>query len=73
MRRIGARENMVNCIRIVYEGTKFCVECGENEVTSFAPQTNGIMDYINIDNSHDLSIGRATIPGLLFADDLAAS
>jgi hypothetical protein len=42
MRSIGVSENMVNCIRIMYEGTKFCVKCGENEVTTFAPQTRGV-------------------------------
>jgi hypothetical protein len=26
MRRIGVSKNMVNCIRILYEGTKFCVK-----------------------------------------------
>jgi hypothetical protein len=41
VRRIGVSENMVNCIRITYEGTKFCVKCGENELTTFAPQTRG--------------------------------
>jgi hypothetical protein len=91
MRRIGVSENMVNCIRIIYEGTKFCVKCGENEVTTFALQTRGVrqgcslspylfnifikgvMEYINVDSSHAPSIGRTTIPGLLFADDLVVS
>jgi hypothetical protein len=31
------------------------------------------MEYINVDNSHAPSIRRITIPGLLFADDLAVS
>jgi hypothetical protein len=34
---------------------------------------NDIMGYINIDNSRAPSIGRTTIPGLLFSDDLAVS
>jgi hypothetical protein len=42
MRRIGVHKNTVNCIRIMYEGSKFCVKCGENEVTTLAPQTRGI-------------------------------
>jgi hypothetical protein len=33
--------NMVNCIKIMYEGARFCVKCGNNEVTSFAPQIRG--------------------------------
>jgi hypothetical protein len=41
IRRIEVGENMVNCIKIMYEGTKFCVKCGENEVTTFVPQTRG--------------------------------
>jgi hypothetical protein len=91
MRRIGVSKNMVNFIRIMYEGTKFGVKYGENEVTTLAPQTrevtqgcslspylfnifiNDIMEYINVDSSHASSIGRTTIPGLLFADDLAVS
>jgi hypothetical protein len=40
MRRIGVSENMLNCKRIMYESANFCVKCGENEVTTFAPQTN---------------------------------
>jgi hypothetical protein len=88
MRRIGVGENMANCIKIMYECTKFCMKCGENKVTTFAPQTRGVrqgcslsqylfnifindnMEYINVDNSNAPSIGQ-TIPGLLFADDLA--
>jgi hypothetical protein len=31
------------------------------------------MEYINADNSHAPSIGRTTVPGLLFVDDLAVS
>jgi hypothetical protein len=42
MRRIGIRENIVNCIKIMYEGTKFCVKCGENEVRTFALQMRGV-------------------------------
>jgi hypothetical protein len=42
LRRIVVSENMVNCIKIMYESTKFCVKCGENEVTTFAPQTSGV-------------------------------
>jgi hypothetical protein len=34
---------------------------------------NDIVEYINGDNSHAPSIGQITIPGLLFADDLAVS
>jgi DNA-directed RNA polymerase subunit M/transcription elongation factor TFIIS len=42
MRMIGGNENMANCVRMMYEGTKFCVKCGENEITTFAPQTRGL-------------------------------
>jgi hypothetical protein len=90
MRRIGVKKKKGNCMRIMHEGTKFCVKCGENEVTTFSPQSRGvrewcslnpylfnifinIMEYINIDNSHAPSIGRTTIPGLLFSDDLTMS
>jgi hypothetical protein len=88
MRRIRISKNMVT-IRIMYEGTKVCVKCRENEVTTFTSQTRGgrqgcslrphlfyiftndMMEYINVDNSHAPSIGRTTIPRLLFTDDLA--
>jgi hypothetical protein len=40
--RIGVSKNMVNCIRIMYEGTTFCVKCGENEVKTLALQTMGV-------------------------------
>jgi hypothetical protein len=40
--RTEVSENMVNCIRIMYdEGTKYCVKCGENEVTTFILQMEG--------------------------------
>jgi hypothetical protein len=42
MRRIGVSENMVNCIRAVYEGTKFFAKCAENEGTTFTLQTRGL-------------------------------
>jgi hypothetical protein len=40
---------------------------------SFDIFVNDIIEHINVDNSHAPSIGRITIPGLLFADDLAVS
>jgi hypothetical protein len=33
---------VVNCIRIMYEHTKFCAKCGENEVTTLSLQTRGV-------------------------------
>jgi hypothetical protein len=43
MRKIGVSENMVNCVGIMYEDTKFCVKCGVNEVPDFAPKTRGVV------------------------------
>jgi hypothetical protein len=37
MRKMGVSENMVNCIEIMYQDTKFCVRCGENQRSSHAP------------------------------------
>jgi hypothetical protein len=39
MKRTGVSENMVNCTRIKYEGARFSVKSGENEVSSFTSQT----------------------------------
>jgi hypothetical protein len=46
MRRIGMSENMLNCI--MFAGTAFCVKCGENEVTSFAPQKRKVRQGCNL-------------------------
>ena len=41
MRRAGVGENMVNYIKMKYEGLEFCMMFGQNGVTSFASQTAG--------------------------------
>jgi hypothetical protein len=38
----GVSEKMVSCLSNMYEGIKFCVRCGYNEVTNFATQTKGV-------------------------------
>jgi hypothetical protein len=38
MRRKGISDNMVKCIREMYDGIKICVRCGEEEVTDFIEQ-----------------------------------
>jgi hypothetical protein len=79
----GICNNMVKCIREIYDGIKICVKCGDDEVTDFIEQKRGvspylfnifiddIIDYITKDNPHAPVVGTTTIPGLLFADDLA--
>jgi hypothetical protein len=33
---------MVKCIREMYDGIKFCVKCGEDEMTDFIEQKRGV-------------------------------
>jgi hypothetical protein len=35
MRKKEVCDNMVECIKKLYNNTKFCVECGGDEVTDF--------------------------------------
>jgi hypothetical protein len=39
--RKGISDNM-KCIREMYDGIKFCVKCGEDEVTDFIEQKRGV-------------------------------
>jgi hypothetical protein len=41
MRMKGVSERMVSCSSNMYDCTKFCVRCGNNEVTNFLTQTEG--------------------------------
>jgi hypothetical protein len=38
LRRKGISDNTVKCIREMYDGIKFCVKSGEDEVTDFIEQ-----------------------------------
>jgi hypothetical protein len=85
----GVSDNMVECIKKMYNDTKFCVKCGGNEVTDIVEQRrdvrqgcslspylfyifiDDIMDYISEGNVHAPVTGKMSIPGLMFADDLA--
>jgi hypothetical protein len=42
MRTKGVSERMVSCLSNMCEGIKFCVRCGNNEVTNFVTQTKGV-------------------------------
>jgi hypothetical protein len=42
MRTKGVSERMVSCLSNMYEEIKFCVRCGDNEVTNFVTQTKGV-------------------------------
>jgi hypothetical protein len=41
MRKKGVSENMVRCIKKMYEGIKFCVQCDGDRVTDFVEQRKG--------------------------------
>jgi hypothetical protein len=42
MRKKGVSDNMVECIKNMYDDTKFYVKCGGNEVTDFVEQRRGV-------------------------------
>jgi hypothetical protein len=89
MRKKGVSDNMVECIKKMYDNTKFCLKCGGNKVTDFVEQRRGvrwgcslspylfiifiddIMGYISEGNVHAPVIGKVSILGLMFADNLA--
>jgi hypothetical protein len=89
MRKRDLSENMVRCIKKMYEGIKFGVKCDGDNVTNFVEHKRGVrygcslsphlisifiddvVDYINEGNTHVPAVDKMSIPGLLFADDLA--
>jgi hypothetical protein len=42
MRMKCVSDNMVECIKKIYDDTKFCVKCGGDEVTDFVQQIRGV-------------------------------
>jgi hypothetical protein len=41
MRKEGVRDNVVKCIRKMYNDTKLCVKCSGDQVTDFVKQGRG--------------------------------
>jgi hypothetical protein len=41
-RKKGVRDNMVECVKEMYNDTKFCVKCGGDKVTDFVKQIRGV-------------------------------
>jgi hypothetical protein len=41
MRKIGASENVTNCMKVMYQDIKVCVKCGQNQTSSCQLQTKG--------------------------------
>jgi hypothetical protein len=41
MRKKGVSENMVRCIKKMYEGNNFCVKCDGDNVINFVEQRRG--------------------------------
>jgi hypothetical protein len=41
LRRNGISDNMLKCVGEIYDEVKFCVKCGEHEVTVFIEQKRG--------------------------------
>jgi hypothetical protein len=88
MGKTGVSENMVKCIKKMYEGITFCVKCDDN-LANFVERRRGVRqgrsvrshlfnivvddvsDYTDEGNTHAPAEGKMSIPGLLFADDLA--
>jgi hypothetical protein len=42
MKKKGVSDNMVECIKKMYDDTKFCVKCCGNEVTHFVEQRRSV-------------------------------
>jgi hypothetical protein len=42
MRKKGVSDNMVECIKKLYNNTKVCVKCGGNKETDFVEQRRGV-------------------------------
>jgi hypothetical protein len=42
MRKKGVSDNTVECIKKMYDDTKFCVKCGGDEVTDFVKPRRGV-------------------------------
>jgi hypothetical protein len=87
MRKNGVSDNMLDCIKKMCSDTKFCVKCAGDKMTDFGKRRgvrqgcclspyffifiHYIMDYISKGIVHAPVIGKTSVPGLLFADDLA--
>jgi hypothetical protein len=39
--KIRVGEEILICVTTMHKATKFCVRCGENQISSFAPQIGG--------------------------------
>jgi hypothetical protein len=42
LRRKGMSGKLVECIKSMYDGIKFCVKCGEGVMTDFIEQERGV-------------------------------
>jgi hypothetical protein len=42
IRKKGVSDNMVECLKKMYDDTKFCVKCSGDEVTDFVKRRKGV-------------------------------
>jgi hypothetical protein len=51
MRQKGISDDMVECVKGIQNGTKFCEKCGDDEVKDFAKQGRGVQKICDLSSN----------------------